>query len=338
MANEITLTGDGNLMVAAGAYPTPSQAQMVLLKIDAVTGDSLWMQDYGDFYSAGIRDMIWTTDFGYITAGRASWSASQNPKVYVMKLDNSSETAHLEIPREGLGLPITPGTPTQDVIDFTTNEDTLYGITVMIDTLLHPSVGDLEITLTHIGTTVTLVDQPLHSGENFIETLLQDHVGWHLDRGWAPYSDWFRSEEPLSSFLPLDPSGEWILTVLDHGTGGVKATRVLEGWSLNFLTGSSGSGVGIPMEDAMINFGLEPIRPNPVSQEAHITFQIPRNGPVNLKVYNQLGQEVASLAREELPAGTHTRVWNPGDLAPGTYFIQLQSGGMISVRKALITK
>ena len=97
-------------------------------------------------------------------------------------------------------------------------------------------------------------------------------------------------------------------------------------------------GTGTPTLEMLENFGLESIRPNPVNQEAHITFQIPRNGPVNLKVYNQLGQEVASLAREELPAGTHTRVWNPGDLAPGTYFIQLQSGGMISVRKAIIAK
>ena len=43
LSNEITLTGDGNLLVAAAAYPTPSTGQMVLLKIDAVTGDSLWM-------------------------------------------------------------------------------------------------------------------------------------------------------------------------------------------------------------------------------------------------------------------------------------------------------
>lgn len=337
-AKEITLTGDGNLLVAASVLPTPSQAQMALLKIDAVDLDSLWMQDYGDFYSAGITDMIWTTDFGYITAGRASYSVSQSQKVYVMKLDNSSETEHLEIPREGLGLPITPGTPTTDGIDFTPLKDTIYGISVTIDTLLHPSVGDLEITLTHLGTTVSLVDRPLHSGENFIETILLNELALPLDRGWAPYSDYFRSKEPLSPFLELDPSGEWILTVLDHGSGGVKATRVLEGWSLNFLVESSGGGVGIPTQDAMMNFGLEPIRPNPVYQEALISFKIPKPAAVNLKVYNQLGQEVASLAQEDLPEGVHSRVWNPGSLAPGAYFIHLEAGGMISVRKAMVVK
>ncbi|MEA3461213.1 MAG: hypothetical protein U9R49_04975 [Bacteroidota bacterium] len=338
LTNEITLTGDGNLLVAAAAYPTPSTGQMVLLKIDAVELDSLWMQDYGDFYSAGIRDMIWTTDFGYITAGRASLTASQNPKVYVMKLDNSSETEFLEIPREGLGLPITPGTPTQDAIVFTPAKDAIYGITVMIDTLLHPSVGDLEITLSHGGTTVTLVDQPQRSGENFIQTLLLDSVGRPLDWGWAPYSDWYRSEEPLSTFLPLDPSGEWILTVLDHGTGGVKATRVLEGWSLNFLVGSSGGGVDIPTEKALMNFGLEQIRPNPVNQDAVLSFRLPAPGHARLIIYNQVGQLVDIVADEELPEGVHERIWNPGSLAPGAYFIHLESCGMVSVRKALVTR
>jgi hypothetical protein len=88
----------------------------------------------------------------------------------------------------------------------------------------------------------------------------------------------------------------------------------------------------------LAKFGLEPIRPNPLNQEARITFQIPKSGPVNLVVYNQLGQMVASLAHEDFPAGTHTRIWNPGSLAPGTYFIQLEAGGMLSVSKALVTK
>jgi hypothetical protein len=75
-----------------------------------------------------------------------------------------------------------------------------------------------------------------------------------------------------------------------------------------------------------------------VSQEAIISFQIPKPSAVNLKVYNQLGQEVARLVHEDLQEGVHSRIWNPGALAPGTYFIQLESGGLISVRKALIAR
>ncbi|NOR33323.1 MAG: hypothetical protein GQ579_01445, partial [Bacteroidales bacterium] len=44
---------DGNLMIAAMPMRTPSNAEIALLKVDAVTGDSLYMQSYGTFYSAG---------------------------------------------------------------------------------------------------------------------------------------------------------------------------------------------------------------------------------------------------------------------------------------------
>jgi hypothetical protein len=111
---------------------------------------------------------------------------------------------------------------------------------------------------------------------------------------------------------------------------------MLVGWSLNLLV--EAGAVGIPTQEALANFGLESIRPNPLNQEALISFQIPKATAVDLKVYNQLGQEVASLAHEELPAGAHSRIWNPGSLAPGTYFVHLEAGGMISVRKAVIVK
>jgi hypothetical protein len=336
-ANKIMMTGDGNLLVAGSRYDQSMHTEIVLLKIDAETGESLWLEPYGtNFTNAGAREAIPTADYGYLLAGRASYTASQDPRVYAMKLNNPS-TANLFLAREGLNLDIVTTTPTKDVIDVTADKINLFGICVKIDSLLHPSVGDLEITLEHEGTTVKLVDQPALSGENFIRTALADAAERSLDWGFAPYTGWYVPEEPLFPFLLSDPSGEWTLTVTDHGTGGVKATRVLEGWSLNLLT-EAGAGVGIPTQEMLANFGLEPIRPNPVNQEALISFQIPKPGAVNLKIYNQLGQEVASLAHEDLPEGVHSRVWNPGSLAPGTYFIHLEAGGMISVRKAMIVK
>jgi hypothetical protein len=112
---------------------------------------------------------------------------------------------------------------------------------------------------------------------------------------------------------------------------------VLEGWSLNLLT-ESGTGSGIPTQESLVNFGLEQIRPNPFNQEALISFRIPEPGHVSLTVYNQLGQLVGFLANEDLPEGVHERMWYPGSLAPGTYFIHLESGGMVSIRKAVLAR
>jgi len=96
--------------------------------------------------------------------------------------------------------------------------------------------------------------------------------------------------------------------------------------------------LGIPSQKALANFGLESISPNPLNQEARISFRIPERGHANLVVYNQLGQLVARLADEEFPEGVHEKMWSPASLTPGTYFIHLETGGMISVRKAVIAK
>jgi subtilisin-like proprotein convertase family protein len=338
-ANKIMMTGEGDLLVAGTAYDASMHTHMFLMKIDAEKGDSLWTQSYAESFTyAGIRDAIRTDDFGYLVAGRGSYSASQEPRVYMMKLDHGDEKEHLQIPRTDLSIPINPSATATDAISFTADVDEIYGVTVVIDSLFHPSVGDLEVTITHSGTTVTLADRPVHSGENFISTGFSDLQYKLLDWDFAPYSSWYKPEDPLSVFNAQKPAGDWILSVTDHGTGGVKATdRVLEGWSLNFLTESSG-GVGIPTLESMANFGLEQIRPNPLNQEAQISFRIPEPGHVKLLVYNQLGQLVARLADENLPAGLHQKTWNPGDLAAGTYFLQLESEGRMSVRKAMVTK
>ncbi len=337
-ANKIMRTGEGDLLVAGFYYDASMHSQMILMKIDAENGDSLWTQDYGDFYSAGFRDAIRTKDFGYLTIGRASTSATQDPRVYAMKLDNSSDRTSLLTERDDLGLNIVAGSSVQDVLSVSGDLYNTFGLSVTIDSLLHPSVGDLEISLEHAGINVKLIDRPPHSGENFLHTTLLDVAETLIAKGYAPYSGWYLPEEPLLPFLNHLPIGDWTLTVTDHGIGSRKATsRVLEGWSLNLLT-ESGSGTGIPVEEQLAGFGLEQIRPNPVGEEALVSFRIARPGPVKLRVYNQLGQLVDQVVDEDLPEGLHERSWQPASLAPGTYFFHLESGGMISVRKAMLAR
>jgi flagellar hook assembly protein FlgD len=88
----------------------------------------------------------------------------------------------------------------------------------------------------------------------------------------------------------------------------------------------------------MMNFGLEPVRPNPFSREALVSFRIAEAGQVRITAYNQLGQQVGTVADEEFPEGVHERMWQPVNLPAGTYFIRLESGGMISVRKAVLSR
>jgi hypothetical protein len=72
-------------------------------------------------------------------------------------------------------------------------------------------------------------------------------------------------------------------------------------------------------------FILEQNYPNPFNPTTTIEFSLLRPGYVTLKIFSLLGQEVATLAMEELPTGQYTKQWNADvkTLANGVYFYKL---------------
>jgi len=69
-----------------------------------------------------------------------------------------------------------------------------------------------------------------------------------------------------------------------------------------------------------------------------IDFQIVNDGLVSLKVYNLLGQEVATLVNEVRPAGNYQVRFNASGLASGIYLYKLQSGNLIRTMKMLLLR
>ncbi|OGU36242.1 MAG: hypothetical protein A2315_08365 [Ignavibacteria bacterium RIFOXYB2_FULL_35_12] len=95
------------------------------------------------------------------------------------------------------------------------------------------------------------------------------------------------------------------------------------------------------------NFKLEQNYPNPFNPSTKIRYTIPllggaRGGSVTLKVYDVLGNEVATLVDEYKPAGSYevefqSAVGNK-QLASGIYFYQLKAGNFIETKKMLYLK
>ncbi len=78
--------------------------------------------------------------------------------------------------------------------------------------------------------------------------------------------------------------------------------------------------------------------PNPFNPSTTFTFNIPANELVNLKVYDVMGNEVATLVNEEKSAGSYSIEFDASKLASGTYFYKLQAGEKSEVRKMLLLK
>jgi 5'-nucleotidase len=85
-------------------------------------------------------------------------------------------------------------------------------------------------------------------------------------------------------------------------------------------------------------FRLEQNYPNPFNPSTKIEFRIADFGFVTLKVYDILGNEVATLVDEYKPAGKYEIEWNAGEFPSGVYFYQLNTGEYISTKKMVLLK
>jgi hypothetical protein len=90
---------------------------------------------------------------------------------------------------------------------------------------------------------------------------------------------------------------------------------------------------GIPAD-----FGLEVNYPNPFNPKTIISYQIPAEGLVMLRVYSLLGQEVATLVNGNVRAGRHSVIFDASHLSSGTYLYTLQFGDKVASKAMVLMK
>ena len=79
--------------------------------------------------------------------------------------------------------------------------------------------------------------------------------------------------------------------------------------------------------------------PNPFNPSTTIQFTVPTDGRATLKVYNPIGQEVATLFNDEAAAGViHQLQFDGSYLASGIYILRLVFDGKMLVKKMLLLK
>jgi hypothetical protein len=78
--------------------------------------------------------------------------------------------------------------------------------------------------------------------------------------------------------------------------------------------------------------------PNPFNPTTRIAFSLPVAGEVSIKVYNMLGQEIATLAKGYYDAGPHWADFSGGSLANGVYLYYMKAGTFFDVKKMVVLK
>jgi hypothetical protein len=103
-------------------------------------------------------------------------------------------------------------------------------------------------------------------------------------------------------------------------------------WSTKGATGINES--NYKPNDFMLNQNY----PNPFNPTTVITYQVPKESKVNLRVYDMLGREVATLVNEVKPAGTYSVTFNASELPSGVYIYRFNTAHFNKSNKMILIK
>jgi hypothetical protein len=107
----------------------------------------------------------------------------------------------------------------------------------------------------------------------------------------------------------------------------------------NYIIVGNPTGIDDNIETTgILDFVLYKNYPNPFNPTTTIKYQLPENKFVSIKVYDVLGEEVASIINEEKSAGSYEVNFNAGKLSSGIYFYTLQAGSFVETKKMVLLR
>jgi hypothetical protein len=150
-------------------------------------------------------------------------------------------------------------------------------------------------------------------------------------RSWTSYNEGLISDWTFSALAVRSPN-VWALT---RFFGNAYRCSLAE-----LVTGVEKNSHVLPDE-----YSLHQNYPNPFNPGTTIGYSLPKTANVSLRVFNALGQEVASLVNEQKSAGTYQLQWN-ANVPSGIYFYRLQAGdastgsarGFVETKKMILLK
>jgi len=113
------------------------------------------------------------------------------------------------------------------------------------------------------------------------------------------------------------------------------------GWDGTILKTIDGGGTSSLSEKGNnfpSGFQLSQNYPNPFNPSTTIKYEIPEMSFVTLKIYDILGNQIATLVNEEKPAGSYEVNFDASGISSGIYFYKINSGNYSEVKKMVFIK
>jgi hypothetical protein len=306
-------------------------------------GDTLWTKTFGGTgYEFGYS-VNQTTDGGFVIGASTSPFGGSNSDLYLIKTDENGDTiwtrtyggsnwedgGYCQQTTDGgyifLGITYPFGAGGPDVYLVKTNEN-----------------GDTLWTKTYGG-----------SGQDWGFSIQQT-----LDNGYiiTGHTNSYGAGEEDVWIIKTNENGDTVWTKTLGGSGndwGYSIQQTLDGgYVITGRTESFGAGdfdvwliklepdSTVSVKDNLIifNYGLQQNYPNPFNPSTIISYQIPHQGFVTLKIFDVLGSEVAVIVNEEKLSGNYEIEFNATDFPSGIYFYQLRAGSFVETKKMILLK
>ena len=97
-------------------------------------------------------------------------------------------------------------------------------------------------------------------------------------------------------------------------------------------------GINGQIEQTPKNFTLFQNYPNPFNPDTKINYSAPNISFVTIKVYDVLGNEIATLINEEKKSGNYQVEFKGSNLSSGVYFYRMQAGNFSNTKKLILIK
>lgn len=88
----------------------------------------------------------------------------------------------------------------------------------------------------------------------------------------------------------------------------------------------------------LMSYKLEQNYPNPFNSTTRIRYTVPESGNIVFKVFDILGNEVATILDGYQEVGSYEVIFQADDFVSGMYLYQLRSGDFVSIRKMILLK
>jgi hypothetical protein len=93
-----------------------------------------------------------------------------------------------------------------------------------------------------------------------------------------------------------------------------------------------------PSGEVATGFALNQNYPNPFNPATKIDYTVAQATHVTIRVYNVLGEEVATLLNEEIQPGTYQATFDASRMASGVYYYKMTAGSFTETKKMMFVK